>query len=74
MDDWNAEISDPSNLDSRYMSNILGELSFQLVDTGPTHNTGDTHTRGLSFSLSINVTPSSIQAVNLYLFAVDIMS
>ena len=36
-------MSDLSNPDSRYMSKILGELSLQLVDTGPAHQTGDTH-------------------------------
>ena len=44
MGDWNADMPDPSNTDSHYMSNIMGKLSLQLIDTGPTHHTGNTHT------------------------------
>ena len=42
--DWNVDMSEPSKPNSRYMRNILTELSLQLVGTGPTHHTDNTHT------------------------------
>ena len=37
--DWNADILTPDDSDTRFLTNIMTELSMKLINTGPSHHT-----------------------------------
>ena len=41
---WNANLLAPLESDTRYVNNLMSNLSFKLVDTGPSHHTTDNDT------------------------------
>ena len=44
MGDWNANLLDANNSDTRYLTDLMNDLSLKLVDTGPSNHTSDTNT------------------------------
>ena len=44
MGDWNANLLSPLDSDTRYLNNLMSNLSLKLVDTGPSHHTVDNDT------------------------------
>ena len=45
MGDWNLDMSNTQNSYSRYICKYMEELSLKMIQTGPTHHTGDKHTQ-----------------------------
>ena len=39
MGDWNTNLLDPNDSDTRFLNNLTNGLSLKLVNTGPSHHT-----------------------------------
>ena len=37
--DWNADMLTPTNSDTRFLNNLMNDLSLKLIDTGASHHT-----------------------------------
>ena len=41
---WNADVQNPRDSDTRFLFNLMNNLSLKLVDTGPSHHSKDNDT------------------------------